>query len=65
MSREAAGPWCDGVDGLYWRFIETNASFFRSNPRLSMMVQMAKKIPADRRARLYRAADRLTLELTE
>ncbi len=30
----------------------------------SMMVQMAKKIPADRRARLYQAADGLLNELT-
>ena len=27
------GPWCNIMDGLYWRFIKKNRSFFMKNPR--------------------------------
>ena len=26
------GEWCDIVDGLYWKFIETHKDFYASNP---------------------------------
>ena len=34
------GDWCNTMDGLYWRFINRNRSFFLKNPRLSMMVRI-------------------------
>ena len=38
------GEWCIIMDGLYWRFIFKNQSFFKSNPRLSMMVRTLNKM---------------------
>jgi deoxyribodipyrimidine photolyase-related protein len=37
MSDYKKGPWCDVWDGLYWRFIDRNRSFFESNPRMKVM----------------------------
>jgi deoxyribodipyrimidine photolyase-related protein len=64
MSREPKGDWCDGLDGLYWRFIERNKAFFAKNPRLSMMAKTLDKMPDTRRRLIYSAADRLQRELT-
>lgn len=64
MSDYGKGEWCDVVDGLYWRFIENHQPFFAGNPRLSMMARMLKKINAERKTRLYRAADAFLAEHT-
>ncbi len=48
MSDIPKGPWCEVLDGLYWRFIERHRDFFLSNPRMSMMAHMLGKIPAER-----------------
>jgi deoxyribodipyrimidine photolyase-related protein len=51
------GPWCETMDGLYWRFIGKNRDFFGKNPRLSMMVKLYDKIPDGRRRALEEAAE--------
>ena len=43
MSNYKKGDWCDVVDGLYWNFIEKNINFFKTNPRLSLMVNALKQ----------------------
>ena len=27
------GPWCEIMDGLYWKFIEKNKNFFFKKPK--------------------------------
>ena len=44
MSDYKKGDWQKIWDGLYWRFIFKNQSFFQSNPRLSMMVRTLNKM---------------------
>ncbi len=44
MSNYKKGEWQKIWDGLYWRFIYKNQSFFKSNPRLSMMVTTLNKM---------------------
>ena len=51
------GPWCDIMDGLYWRFIEKNKSFFLTNPRLSMMVKILEKMKTERKLKIFKASD--------
>ena len=51
------GPWCDVLDGLYWRFIEKNEVFFKSNLRSSMMVVMLKKIKDERKRIIFKKAE--------
>jgi len=48
------GAWCDVLDGLYWRFINKNEDFFKSNPRSSMMVVMLKKISNERKKMIFK-----------
>ena len=45
------------MDGLYWRFINKNKSFFKSNPRLSMMIRTLDKIDLDRRIKIFKAEE--------
>ena len=51
------GDWCDVMDGLYWRFIEKNQNFFLTNPRLSMMVKILKKLKPERKKVIFKAAE--------
>jgi deoxyribodipyrimidine photolyase-related protein len=56
MSHYTKGPWCDEWDGLYWSFIDRHRAFFSKNPRLSMMVKLLEKMPAQKIDRLRSAA---------
>ena len=51
------GPWCDVMDGLYWKFIDKNKKFFLKNPRLAMMVRVLEKMSQERRTRIFKAAN--------
>ena len=51
------GPWCDVMDGLYWRFIEKNKVFFQKNPRLSMMVRVLEKMKKERKNKIFNSAN--------
>tara|TARA_B100001113_G_scaffold340808_1_gene325338 strand:+ start:114 stop:1118 length:1005 start_codon:yes stop_codon:yes gene_type:complete len=48
MSDYKKGDWQKIWDGLYWRFIYKNQSFFKSNPRLSMMVRTLNKMDKEK-----------------
>jgi deoxyribodipyrimidine photolyase-related protein len=58
MSDYAKGPWCDTVDGLYWRFIDKHRAFFAANPRLALMPRALDRLKPERRARIFAAAER-------
>lgn len=55
--------WCHGVDGLYWRFIDSNRKYFLTNPRLSMSVRSLDKMDKFRKREIYQAADDLLAKL--
>ncbi len=61
---KASESWCDGVDGLYWSFVEKNKTLFLKNPRLSMMVRTVEKMDAAKKNKIYSAADLLRKKLT-
>jgi len=44
MSNFEKGPWCPIWDALYWRFIAMHRDFFKSNPRMSVMVSQLEKM---------------------
>lgn len=56
MSDYKKGPWCEVVDGLYWRFIDRHREFFSSQPRLSMSVKTLDRMDVGRRNRIFEAA---------
>lgn len=58
------GDWQDGVDGLYWGFIDRNRKFFAKNPRLSMMVKTFDKMDSDKKTRIAKAAKKLREQIT-
>ncbi len=58
------GPWCDVMDGLYWKFIDKNKKFFLRNPRLAMMVRVSEKMNKERKLRIFRAANNFIVRNT-
>ena len=58
------GPWCDIMDGLYWRFIDRHKRFFLKNPRLAMMVRVSEKMNKERKIRIFKAANNFIKENT-
>ena len=64
MSHHGRGPWCDAVDGLYWRFIARHREFFASQPRLAPVVRTLERMKDDRRARILAAAETMLDRLT-
>jgi len=57
MSDYKKGPWCDVVDGLYWRFIRKHRGFFSRNPRLALMPRALDRLDEARTIRIFAAAD--------
>jgi deoxyribodipyrimidine photolyase-related protein len=64
MGGYKTADWQDGVDGLYWSFIDRNQAFFLKNPRLAMMVRTLGKMPTEKKTRIYQAAQELRDRLT-
>ena len=52
------GEWCNTMDGLYWRFINRNRTFFLKNPRLSMMVRIFDKMKLERKKLILSEAEK-------
>ena len=53
MSNYKKGAWCDIVDGLYWSFMNDNKKFFKSNPRLSLLVGYLDRMNANRKKIIF------------
>ncbi len=64
MSDYKKGPWCDVVDGLYWRFIEKQRDFFSVNPRLALMPRALDRLDGRRRLRIFEAAEEFLQHFT-
>ena len=58
------GEWCDIFDGLYWRFIDKNRKFFKTNPRLNMMVSLFDKMKKERKEIILTRADQFLRDNT-
>lgn len=59
------GEWCEIMDGLYWRFINKNRKFFKTNPRLNMMVSLYDKMNQQRKNQITKKADKFILDNTK
>lgn len=57
MSDYERGPWCDVVDGLYWRFIDRHRDFFGSNPRLAVMIRALDHMALTRKRTIFGKAE--------
>ena len=65
MSNFSKGPWCQVVDGLYWKFMEDNIDFFRSNPRLSIIPRSLDKMNPERKKKIFKEANNFFETLTK
>jgi deoxyribodipyrimidine photolyase-related protein len=65
MSDYPKGDWQDGIDGLYWAFIDRNRAYFAKNPRMATMVRMHDQMPSAKAKRLLLAARDLQAKLTK
>ena len=63
MSDYKKGEWQKIWDGLYWRFIYKNQSFFKSNPRLSMMVRTLNKMNPEKLNYHLEVSEKFLLQL--
>ena len=64
MSNYKKGEWCDVVDGLYWRFIDKNRSFYQSNPRLSLQATFLDRLSPERKELIFSKAETFIAEHT-
>ncbi len=58
-------PWWNIIDGLYWRFIDRNRSFFRGQARMATAVSTLDRMKIDRRKAIFEAADSFLERVTE
>lgn len=65
MSHYKKGDWCEGVDGLYWSFIDRHREFFAKNHRMSMMVRSLDKMDIKRKKSIFQAAKEMQKRLTK
>ena len=56
MSNYKKGEWSEIVDGLYWMFMEDNLSFFKSNPRLAILVKSLERMNRERKELIFNKA---------
>lgn len=57
MSDYTKGPWCDVIDGLYWRFVSRNKAELASNVRTVMATKTLDRMNAERKLKIGAAAD--------
>jgi deoxyribodipyrimidine photolyase-related protein len=61
---KSKSEWMDGIDGLYWRFVDKNRSFLSKNPRTSMMVKTYDKMPTAKKSSIHKNAEETIKLLT-
>ncbi|MGC6366574.1 MAG: cryptochrome/photolyase family protein [Candidatus Marinamargulisbacteria bacterium] len=65
MSHYGTGDWCDIADGLYWRFIDKHRDFFTKNARMGLAVKTCDKMAADKKTRLFKAANAFITKVSQ
>ena len=57
MSNYKKDDWADIVDGLYWMFMNDNISFFKGNPRLSILIKSLERMNNGRKEFIFEQAN--------
>ena len=63
MSNFKSGSWCSIWDGLFWKFIKDNESFFRKQNRLAILTRNLDKMSEEKLNSHVRIADKFLIEL--
>jgi len=64
MSNFKKGPWCETMDGLYWRFIDKHRQVFENNPRMRIMTKSFDRMAQERKKRILKAAEHFIENMT-
>jgi deoxyribodipyrimidine photolyase-related protein len=64
MSDYASGDWQHIWDGLFWRFMSRHSDFFKTNPRLSMLLHSYNRMSEEKRNAHLSVADTFIEGLT-
>ncbi len=64
MSDFRKGPWCEVMDGLFWRFVDRNRKVFENNPRMRMMVRTLDSMPNERMNKIFPPAEKFLNRIT-
>ena len=65
MGDYTKGEWTTIWDGLFWRFMHVNRSFFLKNPRLGMLIKMFDKMPEEKRNKHIETAEKYLQKLDD
>jgi len=63
MSDHPKGEWCEIWDGLFWRWVIKQSDALAGNPRWSMMVANARRMPDDKKQAHLDIAERFLATL--
>ena len=63
MSNYQKGDWCEIWDALFWNFIDKQRKYFKTNPRLNMMVFSFDKMNITKKEKHLMTADRFIKNL--
>ncbi len=63
MSDYSKGPWQKYWDGLFWRFLNNQRSFFMTNPRLKMLLTTFDRMSEEKRNTHLKNADDFLAQL--
>ena len=64
MSNYKKGEWQKYWDGLFWRFMDKQRTFFLSNPRLGMLVRMFDKMSPEKQLTHHENAEKYLATLS-
>ena len=63
MSNFKSGPSCEIWDGLFWKFIKDNESFFRKQYRLAMLTRNLDKMSEEKLNNHLKTADKFLSDI--
>ena len=63
MSNFKKGNWCPIWDGLFWHFMDRQRLFFKSNPRIGMLVNVFDKMDSNKKEQHLSLAQKFLNEL--
>jgi (6-4)DNA photolyase len=64
MSDFRRGPWCEVMDGLFWRFVDRNRKVFENTHRMRMMVRTLDGMANGRTSKIFPPAEKFLERIT-
>ena len=65
MSDYTEGDWAEKWDALFWNFVNDNIAFFKTNPRLGMLLRTLDKMTDEQKQKHLKIAKQTIKNLEE